>query len=536
MWYVRCGNAFWLLWRITCHQHVHRWYVYVASFVWQDVDFVADDVVWVWYYDRQGCIQSEGINFLKDLPSFFVLLYALQRLKLEQWGLNAALDDRVCRAHLGNFDRSITGQILEPTEWPVTVDSKPFRLLPNHILHSALGIVGRGTVTVKAKSNDDVPRDLAIKIYWPENLRVNEATVISNAIKNGGDDPDIKNHLPTVLATQDLEYRTGAVRDALHIEGGSSSPHSRVLRLVVVTFLQPITDAPGVLFIRAWLQCVRCECTTHGSTAFVITHLPILPGHYKLWRLGFEHGDPSLGNLMIEPATKCGVLNDWDLSRTRHETGVEHLGGERTGTIPFMAMDLLTPEYFEGLKPPLYRHDLEGFIWILPWVFLQFDGPKFKAEQLHWGTGNYHLCHEEKAKMLDYSNIASYTPSKSWEVEWQLAKCLLMWLSSEVGERTARNFPLAEQVALLQRRRGGEGRAPGGGSLNGVFTEEQIQQIQQTEKLDYESSCGTDIDAETGGVDELAPAEVYDHFCKYLNGKGVRFYPLLRPLLSWDPM
>jgi len=52
-------------------------------FVWQDVDFVADDVVWIWYYDRQGCIQSEGINFLKDLPSFFVLLYALQRLNLE---------------------------------------------------------------------------------------------------------------------------------------------------------------------------------------------------------------------------------------------------------------------------------------------------------------------------------------------------------------------------------------------------------------------------------------------------------------------
>jgi len=55
-------------------------------FVWQDVDFVANDVVWVWYYDRQGYIQLEGINFLimKDLPSFFVLLYALQRLKLDQ--------------------------------------------------------------------------------------------------------------------------------------------------------------------------------------------------------------------------------------------------------------------------------------------------------------------------------------------------------------------------------------------------------------------------------------------------------------------
>ena len=183
--------------------------------------------------------------------------------------MNADLDDRVRRAHLGDFDRSFTGKIVEPTEWSVTVDSKTFKILSNHILHSALGIVGRGTVTVKAKSNDDVQRDLVIKIYWPEELRPNEATIISDAIKRGGDDPDIKNHLPTVFATQDLEYRTGAVRDALRIR--DSGENSRVLRLVVVAFLQPITDAPGLLFIRAWLQCVRCECTEHGSPAFILT-------------------------------------------------------------------------------------------------------------------------------------------------------------------------------------------------------------------------------------------------------------------------
>ena len=185
---------------------------------------------------------------MKDLPSFLVLLYALQRLKLDQWGLKSDLDDRVRRAHLGDFDRRITGKIAEPTEWSVTVDSKTFKFLPNHILHSALGLVGRGTVTVKAKSNDDVPRDLVIKIYSPEELRPNEATVISDAIERGGTDPDITNHLPTVVATQDLEYRTGAVRDAHRIRVNSPGPHSRVLRLVVVTFLQPITDADRISF------------------------------------------------------------------------------------------------------------------------------------------------------------------------------------------------------------------------------------------------------------------------------------------------
>jgi hypothetical protein len=37
-----------------------------------------DDILWIWYYDRRGIIQSSGINFLTDCPRFMVLLYALQ--------------------------------------------------------------------------------------------------------------------------------------------------------------------------------------------------------------------------------------------------------------------------------------------------------------------------------------------------------------------------------------------------------------------------------------------------------------------------
>ena len=99
-------------------------------------------------------------------------------------------------------------------------------------------------------------------------------------------------------------------------------------------------------------------------------------GHFKLWQLGFQHGDPSLSNLMINPTTKRGVLNDWDLSYDGHSGGDEgHVaGGERTGTLPFMALDLLSDEAWKGNVQRLYRHDLEGFIWILPWVFLQYEG------------------------------------------------------------------------------------------------------------------------------------------------------------------
>ena len=72
------------------------------------------------------------------------------------------------------------------------------------------------------------------------------------------------------------------------------------------------------------------------------------PGHFKLWELGFEHGDPSLANLMVDPGTGNGVLNDWDLSRRRVADGPTRTGAERTGTIPFMALDLLLSNAWLG--------------------------------------------------------------------------------------------------------------------------------------------------------------------------------------------
>jgi len=233
---------------------------------------------------------------------------------------------------------------------------------------------------------------------------------------------------------------------------------------------------------------------------------------------------------MIEPETRRGVLNDWDLCRIRTETGVEHRGGERTGTIPFMAMELLASE---GSKPPLYRHDLEGFIWILPWVFLQFDGTKFEVEQLRRGTRNYYIWNEERANMLDYPNIEAYKPSKLWEREWHLAKYLIMWLTSERGEQAARCIPRAIQLAQLKRRRRREEEGePSYESLRGFFTEEQIKQLKQTLELDYEASKGIDVKDVEECV-ELAPAEVYNRFSERVS-RICRICPGLDPLLSWD--
>lgn len=58
---------------------------------------------------------------------------------------------------------------------------------------------------------------------------------------------------------------------------------------------------------------------------------------------------------------KIGVLTDYDLSSLADGPGPR--GNELTGTVPFMALDLLTEEGQQGKVKYLYCHDLEPFIW-----------------------------------------------------------------------------------------------------------------------------------------------------------------------------
>ncbi|KAG2352318.1 hypothetical protein BDR07DRAFT_1204184, partial [Suillus spraguei] len=61
-----------------------------------------------------------------------------------------------------------------------------------------------------------------------------------------------------------------------------------------------------------------------------------------------------------------GVLNDYDLSSLIDDQGPR--GNERTGTVPFMALDLLSAKAQRGEVKHLCRHDLESFMWVFIWI------------------------------------------------------------------------------------------------------------------------------------------------------------------------
>ncbi|KAK7687799.1 hypothetical protein QCA50_009018 [Cerrena zonata] len=66
------------------------------------------------------------------------------------------------------------------------------------------------------------------------------------------------------------------------------------MRVIVFKKLIPITDKLGDDLAPPFLQTLRC--------------------HALLWDLGIQHGDISDTNLMMDPDSDKGILNDFDLA------------------------------------------------------------------------------------------------------------------------------------------------------------------------------------------------------------------------------
>jgi Fungal protein kinase len=146
-------------------------------------------------------------------------------------------------------------------------------------------------------------------------------------------------------------------------------------------------------------------------------------GHYHLWHGGVEHNDISVSNLMYDKANEDrGILNDFDLAHVKW--GRRPSGTERTGTMPFMALDLLTKDAWDGKVKRLYRHDCESFAWVLLWICCRFEDGKeiHEAPLSNFITDDFEVCYVEK---LGYHR--GIVPTTSYESYWRTVVALVSW-------------------------------------------------------------------------------------------------------------
>lgn len=146
------------------------------------------------------------------------------------------------------------------------------------------------------------------------------------------------------------------------------------------------------------------------------------------WVHDIHHNDPSLHNFMYRTIDNkvFGVLNDWDYGTDCTQSRDDCF--EVTGTIPFMALDLLDENEPArlGQITHLYRHDLEATIWILVWVSVCFfGGQRLPGRPLEsWLTGRRISCRKEKMAYL-FSRSREPVPSNSDTAEWAIGQALL---------------------------------------------------------------------------------------------------------------
>ncbi|KAG1748440.1 uncharacterized protein EDB91DRAFT_1198161 [Suillus paluster] len=184
----------------------------------------------------------------------------------------------------------------------------------------------------------------------------------------------------------------------------------RALYIIVSKKLLPITTLSGDEFLAAWWQVVLC--------------------HYVLWQHGVRHRDASPSNLKVYKTSDgryIGVLNDYDLSSTQ---GTPTGNFERTGTVPFMAIDLLSPAAIAGQVEHLYRHDAESLVWVLAWICMRYEKVVLLREGRpldDWLRVNALRCAEKKSDFLlrIQTDDPFIQPTSSHQDNWDVAlSCL----------------------------------------------------------------------------------------------------------------
>lgn len=366
-----------------------------------------------------------------------VLLYAFQRFSLAHWGRNTDFK---------HDEKNDSHKLM--------IDGVDLELHTSHkdrVAH--YGLKGRATnvfpVTSAKLSKDDpeIAKDgMVAKVFWAEEQRTSEPDILKKVYEIAEKQNDVKGHVPHLLWHHKFKDPTSKIREALGVPEPAKG--SRVLYILVFRKLKPITELKGTEFFEAWRQCIMCMWLIVCGSPLV--EIMCFVGHYALWQAGVYHRDVSPGNMMWyrNGTVLMGVLNDYDLSSLATALGPQ--GNERTGTIPFMALDLLSKKGQRGEVKHLYRHDLESFVWVLVWVSLRYKDGRLLSRKSRpfdeWATVDAETCGEKKS--FFQTNFLQYESFAVDQRMWELVMDCLQLLKADAYRRETIGYKMRRQAGV----------------------------------------------------------------------------------------
>jgi len=215
--------------------------------------------VHIWFYDRQGGIQSYGLDIIKNLPHFFILLLALQRLDQEGWGFTQNLSFDAAN----HFTAQLDVTLHKPVGNSEALDQQPAARVTfknDGVLRPHWGLVGRAKTVYKCDLTDHPPMEQVVKLSWPEVSRTPEPEIL----KELGEIPDeeIQGHIPALLSSQmPTMMDTHLIRKRLGTFSQPHFPEPRGPRRLVITVcrrLLPVWDLTPDGFFDVWIHSLLC--------------------------------------------------------------------------------------------------------------------------------------------------------------------------------------------------------------------------------------------------------------------------------------
>lgn len=246
----------------------------------------------------------------------------------------------------------------------VTIKGKVYTLHQN--VHRGHTLRGRGTACWRATCEGVT---YAIKDYWTDRTRASVEADLLEKAKGVQGVPKLVEH--DVITFQGKEDTTGLVRKIL------DNPRYREQwemfdirvhrRLVMTPFALPI------YYFRTKKEPIK------GFMDCIQAHKDLLE------KAKILHRDISIKNIMLEEYTeggrtfRRGLLIDLDYAteypEPKHRQPAK---AARTGTTPFMAIDLLE----DATLPHKPEWDLESFLYVLIWICVFYIGPCDRAKRI----------------------------------------------------------------------------------------------------------------------------------------------------------
>ncbi|KAI0937812.1 hypothetical protein AcW1_010287 [Taiwanofungus camphoratus] len=423
--------------------------------------------VYLWYADRMGLVESAGFDFLEQPYLLLLVVAAIRTANLAKLGISPFLrfPPRTYNSYAGAklvlpSARDLDNEEIKKLHFDIVVDEE-------RRVFTAYGAVGRGTTVVPVKAVGKAKQlwgeeKLVAKIAWPSKMREAEDCFIRKVRKKLR--PEYLKHIVDLKCSltrtmQEMKLPRASMGDLRHF--GVDDVEERVCRTLVLKAYSPLE-------------------LVNGPEEFKDIFVAVVRAHHHVWETSeILHRDISINNIMFyrEHGRAVGVLCDWDLAAMMPKAGntepVEgdipkhspsqnnSAGGDdeddkgtgkddddhvkqcraryRTGTGPFMALDLLTQT-----KTPrhLYRFDLESFFYVLVWFCASFDPTRnyigfIRSWQNDELTMIGNAKHRFLTKRLVYQGVIGRADScfESLINEWVASLRYLFWDLHETDDR-----------------------------------------------------------------------------------------------------